>query len=533
MGLRVLADGTVLVQTSHRKHECKTVQLDEFDVGSYDQIFSVVPTHSTGSFSSLSSSSMSIDCVGGKTAENTAMDIFDTWAALQFQQPEGEPYPLLREPQPVQVMFPAPYITQPADLERSAFTRSAHLNSESDSEGSDSSGFWDPPFYDVPVEWTTNAAEVPCEDAVHVVCQDDCCGGSGVFLPVEVVERLPVFFFDHNYLHALAAASSTMLSVVRDKKNWQGLVVDIEQPDLLVSARLRSMIDLLSSARWICANIHQLSMLLIVPANLRLNWTPIPVRRPALLPFMMFGFASLQPLLGVAEFDIVLPAELRGLVVGVREWRGDIKFYCRIDNIFQRSITWSLGLNDHPPTPYLRASRFAPLPNRSNRFRLRWNSNFFSVELNDEGVLRGTVSAADEFLAPPLSQVFIWGFGPQRPQAVRPRISAVPSLIQLNAPIRCAICRQEHTIMTPRWCVCPVCTTWVCSAHVGETPWRRCPNCECHLHDYLGGADDTDGVSSVQTHNARSLSWNGGLLVCNPSWNTASLDVDFLGGSAA
>lgn len=34
-------------------------------------------------------------------------------------------------------------------------------------------------------------------------------------------------------------------------------------------------------------------------------------------------------------------------------------------------------------------------------------------------------STADEFLAPPLSQVFIWGFGPQRPQAVRPRISAV------------------------------------------------------------------------------------------------------------
>lgn len=86
--------------------------------------------------------------------------------------------------------------------------------------------------------------------------------------------------------------------------------------------------------------------------------------------------------------------------------------------------------------------------------------------------------------------------------------------------------------MMPRWCVCPVCTTWVCASHVGEAPWRSCPKCECHLQDYLGGADCADGASSVQSLDRRSLGSNGGFFAFNPNLSVTSLYVDFLGRSA-
>ncbi|CAE7478378.1 unnamed protein product [Symbiodinium sp. CCMP2592] len=509
----------MMLQTSHRRHEYKSMLPEEFNGGSYDQIFAVVPTHSTSSLSSLWSSSMCLDRVGGKTVENAAADILDTWATMQFQQSEEEPFVILHEPQPVQVFLPGLYIAQPADSERMTTTLPISLDSESETEGSDSSGFWDPPFYDASA------------GAAHVRYHNDRCGGSGVVLPVEVLGYLPSFYFEHDYLHALAAASSRMLSLVRDKTHWQDLVVDIDRPDLLVSARLRSMIDLLSRARWVCVNIHQLSMFLIIPANIRLNWTPTPVPRHSLPPFVMFGFQSMQPLLGVADFDIVLPAQLRSLVVGVREWHGETRFYCRIDNIFQTPVAWSLGMNNRPARPYTRASRFEFIVNRSNRFHLRWNTRFFSVGLNHQGVLRASVTAPNERLAPALSQVFIWGFGPQRPLSTRPRVAAVPSLLQLNASIRCAICHQEHTIMIPRWCVCPMCTTWVCASHVGESPWRRCPGCEYRLQDYLGGAEDNDGDSYVQAPDGTSHDWDDELLVSNSNLEMVSHNMDFLGGS--
>ena len=58
-----------------------------------------------------------------------------------------------------------------------------------------------------------------------------------------MLRHLPSLYFGYAYLHTIATASSWMLNMVRDKKDWQGLVVDIDQPDLQVPARLRSIID--------------------------------------------------------------------------------------------------------------------------------------------------------------------------------------------------------------------------------------------------------------------------------------------------
>ena len=97
-----------------------------------------------------------------------------------------------------------------------------------------------------------------------------------------------------------------LLIMIRDKGIWQDLVVDIDQPDLQIPPRLRSMVSLLSSARWVRMNVTQLSMFRSIPANSILNRTLDGAPHAAQQSFMIFGCQSKQ-LMGVAEFNIVLP----------------------------------------------------------------------------------------------------------------------------------------------------------------------------------------------------------------------------------
>ena len=323
-------------------------------------------------------------------------------------------------------------------------------------------------------------------------------------LPLEVIRHLPTFFFDHAYLHALASSSRWMLCRVRDKGNWLGLDVDVDQRDLQQPHRLRGMVDLLTMARNVCVNLHQLSMFIGVPANLKVNWAPVPLPYAALVPFMLFGFQSEQPLLGAAEFDLVLPAAVRRLVIGVNEWGGHKLTYCSVDNVFRRSITWSIGLDDRPPMPHASASRFSPLPDCASRFALRWNERSFIIALNGEGVSRARLRDDEEDTAPPLSTVFVWAFGRARHRVIRPEVSTLPSPVQADSPIRCCICDRVHMLMHRlmplRWRVCPVCTTWVCASHARQTPFRRCPNCIMQLGDFLGGASHADLTEAIQDY---------------------------------
>ena len=75
-----------------------------------------------------------IDCVGGKTAELAAIDILDSWNALQLQGPE-EDY-LLEEPRPVR-----PVRLEAEELQISASEDHTFSDAVSEGECSESSGF--------------------------------------------------------------------------------------------------------------------------------------------------------------------------------------------------------------------------------------------------------------------------------------------------------------------------------------------------------------------------------------------------------
>ena len=107
-------------------------------------------------------------------------------------------------------------------------------------------------------------------------------------------------------------------------------------------------------------------------------------------------------------------------------------------------------------------------------------------------MVRAVSTEEDANLAPALSKVFIRGFGRTRRGALRPRVTPIPSLSDLNASIRCGICHRQHGVAMPRCCVCPLCTTWVCAQHVSATPLRLYPNGVCQLQDYVGGAKPGD-----------------------------------------
>ena len=268
-----------------------------------------------------------IDWSGGKTADCSAMDLLDVWESIQFGPIEDEAAMALHSPEPLRWVDP--------DLYR-GFVSSSTSESGSD----DSWGFWGPP--NVEELATIMGREQDCADCMGGAESSGLDGtpASGgpahraLVLPLEVIRHLPTFFFDHAYLHALASASQWMLCRVRDKGNWLGLDVDVDQRDLQQPHRLRGMVDLLTMARNVCVNLHQLSMFIGVPANLKVNWAPVPLPYAALVPFMLFGFQSEQPLLGAAEFDLVLPAAVRRLVIGVNEWGGHKLTYCSVDNVY-------------------------------------------------------------------------------------------------------------------------------------------------------------------------------------------------------
>ena len=309
-------------------------------------------------------------------------------------------------------------------------------------------------------------------------------------LPVEVLGCMPGYFFDYHYLHALAMASRAMLMATRNKAHWSGLHVNADQPSLEVARRLRSVVDLSSKAKMISVNLRQLAMLLSpIPATLRLRWDTVPLQPQPRPRNLLFACRSRRPMMGFADFDLFLPANVRGMYVGVREWNGQRRSYCRVDNIFHESITWSVGINDFPARPHMSASVHAPVPNALNRLHLKWDQRAFSIGLNGVGVARARLIDGEHGdAAPPLSCVFFMAFGHGRHQQPFLQFSAVPSAVQPNSRIRCGFCNQQHSLLPSRWSVCPVCSTWVCSSHIGQAQAANCPNCVMRLQDYLGGS---------------------------------------------
>ena len=206
----------------------------------------------------------------------------------------------------------------------------------------------------------------------------------------------------------------------------------------------------------------------------------------------MAGFESSGPLAGAAVFDVILPDNVVGIYVGVRDWC-DLsrrrQAYCRIDNIFLENAMASFGLADLPPQPHASRRPIRMQPNRVHRFSLRWHARLFQIMLDGQHI--ATARAREG--APPapsaLSKPFVWAFARPTPNLLNMvQFRPIRSPVEMTATIKCAICNRESGLLMPRWCICPLCSTWVCAAHVGQQPTGFCPRCPNQLLDYVGGS---------------------------------------------
>ena len=134
-----------------------------------------------------------------------------------------------------------------------------------------------------------------------------------------------------------------------------------------------------------------------------------------------------------------------------------------------------------------------------NTVHLRWSQRIFSLDLNGVTVVSLRCHPDAPEMAAPLAKLYIWAYcGQERNRNEELHVKPLPSDILHNARIQCAFCKETHSLLFPRWSVCPVCCAWVCARHVGAVPWRSCPHCRLHLSDYVGGA-----AAHTQEHRRR------------------------------
>ena len=337
----------------------------------------------------------------------------------------------------------------------------------------------------------------------------------------ETLYNLPTFFFSFAYLKNLACASKRMLHAVRDRRRWQDKAICLNSAEFRDSQTLRWMTNAYMTARSVTIDVRQLAMLPMFPDNLFLQWQGRRVIGGPGALHNMAGFESALPLMGRATFDLILPENLVGMYIGLRDWsdwRAHTQAYYRIDNIFTDEVTVSFGTGDSPPQPHP-GRVLAFRSKQSHRFSIRWDATVF--ELFVDGVGISTVQPAQQGgpeLPDALAKLFVWTF--VRPVAnIVPAIQyrPIPSAVSRSANIMCAICSRSHTLFLPRWHVCPSCCTWVCSGHVRQNRWRLCPRCPNRLEDYVGGASNFHaGQLSEQNSNGVmddwDLFWGGSVL---------------------
>ena len=315
----------------------------------------------------------------------------------------------------------------------------------------------------------------------------------------ELLAVLPGFYFSFDYLKMLASASKTMLRAVRDRRHWQDKLVTMNTDEFQLSWKLRWMMEAYLSARTVIINVRQLTMFTMFPRSMLLEWTATNIlggpRPAAAFPSMTgTGFESTGPLMGNAVFDIILPHNTVGMFIRDRDWcdlRYRTQAFCRLDSIFENAQA-SFGLGDLPSQPYLSTRTIRFQPETTHRISLCWHPRMFQISL--DGVSIATARAREGAPAAPcaLAKLSVWVYARPTPNFVllqyRPALCSVDD----NATIRCVICNREHGLHLPRWCVCPRCDTWVCSAHAIQMPARMCPRCPNQLINYVGGSSEMD-----------------------------------------
>ena len=312
----------------------------------------------------------------------------------------------------------------------------------------------------------------------------------------EILCDLPGYFFSFQYLKMLACTSRRMLSAVRDRRHWRNRRVSLNVNEFEDPVTVRWMMEAYMQALQVNVNVRQLAMLHVFPNNPRLEWDARPViGGPGAFPHMA-GFESAHPMMGGAVFDVVLPSNVVGMYIGVRDWcdlRARRQAYCRLDNIFQNNLTVSFSLADLPPQAHPGSRPVSLRPYQSHRFELRWDESFLKLSIDGTGVSLARLRDGAPAAPRPLAKLFVWIY-------VRPtanmfnelRYRPVPSPVETTATLRCGICNRDFSLLLPRWSVCPMCCTWVCSAHAGQTPWRLCSRCPNQLLDYVGAGSRSE-----------------------------------------
>ena len=311
----------------------------------------------------------------------------------------------------------------------------------------------------------------------------DLPGGS---LPQDVLNQLPAFFFSLPYLQALACTCSHVFRSMRRLEDCRNSCIPMDSEEFHNEQVLRQLQPVCAVARSLTIATKQLAMFQSVPANACIVWRVNAVVRHRATGNRVVGFLSDNPLLGHAAFDLWLPRRVSGIYIGVRQWQGEERrSYFRVDNLFRNHTTWSFGFNDRPTQPHSGRERYPILPDAVNRFQVQWNQHSFKISLNGDGV--SSVSNRQQPLTAALAQVFVWVYCRPDAQGAEANLKPLPSFIQLNAEVKCALCAREFGIRDLRWAVCPDCGTWICRHHAQRSPTRLCPRCPNILLDYVGG----------------------------------------------
>ena len=159
-------------------------------------------------------------------------------------------------------------------------------------------------------------------------------------------------------------------------------------------------------------NVRQLSMMHVFPNNIRLEWIAAPVLGgPGAFPIMA-GFESLRPMMGDAVFDVILPRNVAGMYIDVRDYcelRARRQAYCRLDNVFQDTMAVSFSVANLPPQVHAGSRPISLQPYRNHRFELRWNESFVKLSIDGTGVSLARLLDGAPAAAPrPLATLFVW-----------------------------------------------------------------------------------------------------------------------------
>ena len=221
---------------------------------------------------------------------------------------------------------------------------------------------------------------------------------------MDVFREISLAYFSPSHLAKVSATCRTLRALASDIMHWRNKVLFLEGAEFQSSEILQRISPAYGVASAITVTCKQLCLFDTVPSNAYVTMQTECIRLPGATDAVMSGFRSTGPLMGRAELDLILPRSACGIYIGVREWRGARRSYCRIDNLFQNNTTWSYGLNGEMPRPHFGRERHQILPLSVNRFEIEWSSHSFEIWLNRAGVSRVFTNME---AAPHLSELFV------------------------------------------------------------------------------------------------------------------------------